>query len=46
VADPASSCWEVYTRLEDVDHDDEHEHHEPTAACCTPVAGEASACCW
>ena len=45
VADPAGNRWEVYTLLEDVDHDDEHEHHEPAAACCTPVAGEASACC-
>jgi catechol 2,3-dioxygenase-like lactoylglutathione lyase family enzyme len=45
VADPAGNRWEVYTLLEDVDHDNEHEHHEPVATCCTPVAGETSACC-
>ena len=46
VADPAGNRWEVYTLLDDVDHDDEHGHdHEPVAACCTPVAGEVSACC-
>jgi catechol 2,3-dioxygenase-like lactoylglutathione lyase family enzyme len=46
VADPAGNRWEVYTVLgdiEDGDHDD-HEHHD-AAACCTPVAGEPSACC-
>ena len=46
VADPAGNRWEVYTLLEDVDHDDEHGHdHAPVAACCTPVAGKTSACC-
>ncbi len=45
VADPAGNRWEVYTLLEDVDHDDQHEHHEPVAACCAPVTGEASTCC-
>ena len=45
VADPAGNRWEVYTLLDDVEHDEEHAHHESTAACCTPVAGEASACC-
>jgi catechol 2,3-dioxygenase-like lactoylglutathione lyase family enzyme len=46
VADPAGNRWEVYTVLGDMeagDHDD-HEHHD-AAACCTPVAGEPSACC-
>jgi catechol 2,3-dioxygenase-like lactoylglutathione lyase family enzyme len=46
VADPAGNRWEVYTLLEDVDDDDDHGHDpEPVAACCVPVAGEASACC-
>jgi catechol 2,3-dioxygenase-like lactoylglutathione lyase family enzyme len=44
VADPAGNRWEVYTLLEDIDEDVEHEH-EAAPACCTPVAGEASACC-
>ncbi len=46
VADPAGNRWEVYTVLGDIeegDHDD-HDHHD-IAACCAPVAGEASACC-
>jgi catechol 2,3-dioxygenase-like lactoylglutathione lyase family enzyme len=44
VADPAGHRWEVYTVLADVEEDD----HVPAAAapaCCTPVEGEAAACC-
>ena len=44
VADPAGHRWEVYTVLADVEEDDDHPLAS-TAACCTPVAGEASACC-
>jgi catechol 2,3-dioxygenase-like lactoylglutathione lyase family enzyme len=47
VADPAGNRWEVYTVLDDIeegDHDD-REHHEAATACCTPAAGEPSACC-
>ena len=47
VADPAGNRWEVYTVLDDIeegDHED-REHHDAAAACCTPVAGEPSACC-
>jgi catechol 2,3-dioxygenase-like lactoylglutathione lyase family enzyme len=44
VADPAGNRWEVYTLLEDVDEDDHHEHGA-APACCTPVAGDANACC-
>ena len=42
VADPAGNRWEIYTVLADLD-DDDHDH--PGAACCTPVAGQPSACC-
>jgi hypothetical protein len=47
VADPAGNRWEVYTVLGDIEDDDDHEPvAEPTtAACCTPVAGDPSACC-
>jgi len=47
VADPAGNRWEVYTVLGDIEDDDDHEHSpEPTAAaCCTPLAGDPSACC-
>jgi hypothetical protein len=47
VADPAGNRWEVYTVLGDIEDDDDHEHAaEPiAAACCTPVAGDPSACC-
>ena len=47
VADPAGNRWEVYTVLGDIEDDDDHDHRpEPTAAaCCTPVAGDPSACC-
>ena len=43
VADPAGHRWEVYTVLVDVEEDD----HDPaaTAACCTPVEGEAATGC-
>jgi catechol 2,3-dioxygenase-like lactoylglutathione lyase family enzyme len=44
VADPAGNRWEVYTVLGDVD-DDEHDHRETVAACCTPTAGGEPACC-
>jgi catechol 2,3-dioxygenase-like lactoylglutathione lyase family enzyme len=43
VADPAGNRWEVYTLLADVEDDHDHDHSE--AACCTPVAGQPSACC-
>jgi len=45
VADPAGNRWEVYTLLGDVDDDHEDDHARSTAACCTPVEGEPSACC-
>ena len=46
VADPAGNRWEVYTVLGDIEDDDDHDAAEPTAAaCCTPVAGDPSACC-
>jgi catechol 2,3-dioxygenase-like lactoylglutathione lyase family enzyme len=44
VADPAGNRWEIYTLLEDVDDDHQHEH-STSPACCTPIAGEAAACC-
>jgi catechol 2,3-dioxygenase-like lactoylglutathione lyase family enzyme len=45
VADPAGNRWEVYTVLGDIEESDDHDHHDATPACCTPVAGEPSACC-
>lgn len=47
VADPAGNRWEVYTVLRDIEDDDveDHNHHDAVAACCTPLAGEPSACC-
>ena len=45
VADPAGNRWEVYTVLGDIEEGDDHDHHHATPACCTPVAGEPSACC-
>jgi catechol 2,3-dioxygenase-like lactoylglutathione lyase family enzyme len=44
VADPAGHRWEVYTVLADVEEGDDHAVAS-MAACCTPVEGEASACC-
>jgi catechol 2,3-dioxygenase-like lactoylglutathione lyase family enzyme len=41
VSDPAGNRWEVYTVLEDVEEDDDHDAPHAGAACCTP----ASACC-
>lgn len=43
VADPAGNRWEVYTVLDDIEHDDDHPHVE--SACCTPTADSATACC-
>ena len=45
VADPAGNRWEVYTVLEDIDDDDDHAPSHTEAACCTPTAGDAAACC-
>jgi catechol 2,3-dioxygenase-like lactoylglutathione lyase family enzyme len=45
VADPAGNRWEVYTVLGDVDEDDDHDHQPVASACCTPTAGDATACC-
>ena len=36
VTDPAGHPWEVYTLLEDVDEEDEHEHAAASGACCAP----------
>ena len=36
VTDPAGNAWEVYTLLEDVDGEDEHEHAEASSSCCAP----------
>src|SRR6476646_3122756 len=45
VADPAGNRWEIYTVLGDIEENDLDDHnHEATAACCTPVADEPSAC--
>jgi catechol 2,3-dioxygenase-like lactoylglutathione lyase family enzyme len=45
VADPAGNRWEIYTVLGDIGEHDHHGHHDTAAACCTPVAGEPTACC-
>jgi catechol 2,3-dioxygenase-like lactoylglutathione lyase family enzyme len=45
VADPAGNRWEVYTVLGDIEENDLDERHDAAAACCTPVAGEPTACC-
>ena len=41
VADPAGNRWEVYTVLEDVEHDDNHQGEPSAAACCSGT----TACC-
>jgi lactoylglutathione lyase len=41
VADPAGNRWEVYTVLEDVEHDDDHQGEPSAAACCSGT----TACC-
>ncbi len=43
VADPAGNRFEVYTVLADTPEDE--VEHAPTARCCAPVEGEATACC-
>ena len=45
VADPAGNRWEVYTVLEDIEDDYGHAASQSEAACCTPTAGDAAACC-
>jgi len=36
VTDPAGNAWEVYTLLEDVDVEGEHEHAAASSSCCAP----------
>jgi catechol 2,3-dioxygenase-like lactoylglutathione lyase family enzyme len=43
VADPAGNRWEVYTVLEDIEEDDDHA--ESVAACCTPSPADVVGCC-
>ena len=41
VDDPAGNRWEVYTVLEDVEHDENHQGEPSAAACCSGT----TACC-
>jgi catechol 2,3-dioxygenase-like lactoylglutathione lyase family enzyme len=44
VTDPAGHRWEIYTVLGDIE-DEQHDASGSAAACCTPSADDAGACC-